>query len=55
MSLQCDLPEVSMETRMHAQRMAESFDGYFEASAKDNLMVENAFEKAVCLVSRIHS
>ena len=55
MSLQCDLPEVSVETRMHAQRMAESFDGYFEASAKDNLMVENVFEKAVCLVSRIHS
>ena len=52
-SLQCDSPEVNSEIRGRAQQIAErlSFDGFIEASAKNNHKVEWIFEKAVCLVS----
>lgn len=51
--LQCDNPEVNSEIRGRAQQIAErlSFDGFIEASAKNNHKVEWIFEKAVCLVS----
>ena len=54
-SLQCDSPEVNSEMRGRAQQIAErlSFDGFIEASAKNNHKVEWIFEKAVCLVSTL--
>ena len=52
-SLQCDSAMVTNEIRVHAQEIAEryNFNGFIEASAKDNLKVESIFEEAVCLVS----
>lgn len=45
----CDIAEGSDETRIRAQGIAEDFDDFIEASAKENYNVENVFEKAISL------
>lgn len=57
MSLQCDSAEVTNEIRLRAQETAKrlSFNDFIEVSAKDNLGVEDMFEKAVSLVNAVIS